>query len=61
MNTDTGTLYQGVEIGQARERGEPIVEVSRRVAEIIEAGQRALNRQERRRAKRGGFTRSRLP
>lgn len=49
MNTETGTIYRGdAAINAARERGEPIVEVSGRVAELMEMG----NREERRRRER---------
>ena len=50
MNTNTGQIYRTKEeIEAAKARGEPLVPVSDRVAEIIEAGHRALNRRERRR------------
>lgn len=54
MNTDTGQIYRGLdEIKAALERGEPVVPVSERVAQTMEAGQRALgNRKERRQAQR---------
>lgn len=42
MNTDTGRIYRGeAEIEAARQRGEPLVEVSERVAQLVEAGQYA--------------------
>ncbi len=49
MNVETGQMYRGVdEINAAKERGEPIVEVSERVAKAVEIGMQALNRRERR-------------
>lgn len=40
MNTETGQIYRGVEeIEAARERGEPVVEVSNRVAKLMERAQ----------------------
>lgn len=46
MNTNTGQIYQGVyEIEAARERGEPVVEVSPRVAKLMTE---ALDRRRRR-------------
>ena len=53
MNTDSGRIYQGEEqIRKALARGEPVVPVSERVAELVEAGERYLNRAERRRHER---------
>lgn len=47
MNTGTGQVYRGLtQIEAAKLRGEPIVEVSPRVARLVELG----NRFERRRA-----------
>jgi hypothetical protein len=46
VNTETGQVYRGeAAIGAARARGEPIVEVSERVAAAVEYG---MNRAERR-------------
>lgn len=61
MNTDTGQIYEGVEIKQALDRGEPVVPISKQVAEIVRAGQRVMNRQERRARQKLGFTQSRIP
>lgn len=52
MNTDTGQIYRGEGILAARLRGEPVVEVSEKVAQTMEAGQRVMNRAERRRQER---------
>lgn len=62
MNSDTGRIYWDKdEAKAARQRGEPIVEVSERVAHAVEIGMEAMNRAERRAAKprkRGkGYTR----
>lgn len=49
MNTDTGQIYRNaLDIDAARLRGEPIVDVSERVADAVEIGMAALNRAERR-------------
>ena len=61
MNTDTGMVYQGMEITQALERGEPVVPVSARVAQMVQEGRRVLNRRERRNMQRGGFLSPRIP
>jgi hypothetical protein len=46
VNTETGQIYRGdTAIGAARARGEPVVEVSERVATAVEAG---MNRAARR-------------
>lgn len=46
MNTDTGQIYRGPDaIAAARARGEPIAEVSERVAAAVQLG---MNRAERR-------------
>lgn len=61
MNTHTGEVYRGyAAILAAQNRGEPIVEVSKRVAKAVETGMRQLNRAERRRQQKaqGGFKRS---
>lgn len=51
MNTETGQIYRGeAEIAAARRRGEPIVPVSERVANLMEGG----NRKQRRAARFGG-------
>lgn len=39
MNSETGQLYSGMAIEEARKRGEPVVNVSDRVADIIRLGQ----------------------
>lgn len=45
MNTDTGQIYRGqADIDAARRRGEPVVEVTERVAATMEAGNRAQRR-----------------
>lgn len=45
MNTETGQIYRGADaISAARARGEPVVEVSERVATAMEAGNRAERR-----------------
>lgn len=49
MNTDTGQIYREQEaIEAAKLRGEPITQVSERVADAVEIGMEALNRAERR-------------
>ena len=49
MNTETGQIYRDEEeIRAAMLRGENLVEVSERVAQLVEAGQKVLNRAERR-------------
>lgn len=48
MNTDTGQIYRDMEIEAAKLRGEPIVEVSERVADAVAIGMEALQRAERR-------------
>ena len=51
MNTDTGQVYRGhEEISAARARGEPIVEVSARVAALVERGAIEVDKDERRAA-----------
>lgn len=53
MNTNTGEIYRGdAAIQAARERGEPIAEVSERVARAVETGLGVMNRAERRRQMR---------
>lgn len=50
MNTETGQIYRGEgEINAALNRLEPVVSVSERVADLMEAGQRACSRAEGRR------------
>lgn len=49
MNTNNGQVYRTMaEINAAKERGEPVAEVSERVAEAVEVGMSVLNRRERR-------------
>lgn len=49
MNTDTGRIYRTLdEIDAAKRRGEPLVEVSKEVAALMEEGQESLNRKARR-------------
>ena len=49
MNTETGMVYRDDELVQALGRGEPVVEVSERVAQAVTIGLEHLNRAERRR------------
>lgn len=52
MNTDTGRIYTGADIEKAMARGEPVVPVSERVAQLMSMGEepeQLLNRAERRR------------
>jgi hypothetical protein len=49
MNVDTGQIYRNqLDIEAAKLRGEPITEVSERVADAVEIGMQALERAERR-------------
>lgn len=49
MNTETGEVYRDVEsIVAAQKRGEPLAEVSEKVAQAVEIGMLAMNRAERR-------------
>lgn len=49
MNPESGRIYRTTEeIEAARSRGEPIVQVSERVADAVEIGSEVLNRAERR-------------
>lgn len=49
MNTNTGRIYRTPEeIAAARARGEPLAEVSEQVADLMEHGQAAVNRKQRR-------------
>lgn len=51
MNTDTGEVYRGLtgeQITRMREEGQPVVEVSERVANAVDIGMHILNRRERR-------------
>lgn len=62
MNTETGSMYYGsIEIEQAKFRGEPVVSVSEKVAELMEMAHRELNRKQRRQAGlRRGFQKPRV-
>ncbi len=49
MVVNTGQIYRGQQaIAEAEARGEPVVEVSERVAQAVEIGMAVLNRHERR-------------
>jgi hypothetical protein len=49
MNTETGNIYRTqLDIDAARQRGEPVVDVSEHVADAVEIGMQALQRAERR-------------
>jgi hypothetical protein len=51
MNTETGQIYRGSEeINAAHERGEPLVEVSQRVAAMVERGASEMDKDTRRAA-----------
>ncbi len=52
MNPNTGQVYRGDAITLAQQRGEPLVPITEEVADRIENGYAALNREERRRRDR---------
>jgi hypothetical protein len=55
VNTETGQVYRGdAAISAARARGEPVVRVSERVAEAVEAGMNRAARRNRRFSRRLG-------
>jgi hypothetical protein len=51
MNTNTGKVYEGDAIKAAQDRGEPLVEVSPKVASLVEQA-RALRLEEKKAARR---------
>ena len=53
MNIDTGEIYEGEkEIQEAIDRGEPVVPVSKRVAELVKLGQRTKQQRNKEKARR---------